>query len=245
MSAVATFAAADARSIARDPLLRMVLVGPLAVGVVARVVVPFAAEQLRERLDFALLPHRPTLVAFLLLMVAPMLFGMLSGLMLLEERENGVLRMLQITPVSLRGYLTWRVVAAAGATAAVLLVALPVSGLLEIGLTGALPAVGLAALVGPVFALFFGAVATDRLEGLALMKAISLVVFAPLIAPYVTGPIEALPALLPTYWPSAVFLRAADAQAVFWPTVFGGAYLAVWLAGAAFLLERRAHRRGL
>ena len=108
MTAALVYVRADLRAVVRDPLLRLVLVGPPALTALARFGVPPLQRVLAVRAGVDLTPHLPTVAAFLFTMVVPMLFGMIAGLLLTEDRDAGVLQALLVSPVSLRGYLAAR-----------------------------------------------------------------------------------------------------------------------------------------
>lgn len=230
MHAVAAFASADARSVRRDPLLLELLLGPpVLVAVLALV---------RDR--FGLDALTPLVASFVLVVFVPYTVGVVIGLLLLDDRDGRVLEVLRVTPLSLRGYLAYRAGLAVVVSALNLLVWVPASGLLPGQAIGrAVPSLLCASLFAPVPALLFATFARNKVEGLAVLKAGSLLVFLPLAAWFVDSDWQLLFGVLPTYWTVKSFWQAAAGEPWAPFAVAGLAYQAVLLRG----LLRRADRR--
>lgn len=237
--APAGYATMDLRSIARDPMLRLILAGPVALAAVARWGVPWLEGFVATRTATSLVAYRPLALGLLLPMVVPMLFGMLAGLRLLEDRDTGAVEVLAVTPVGAAGYLRYRAVTAGLAATLALALTLPISGMLEVSPALVVPAVVLGGLVAPVFALLFGALASDQLEGLAVMKGSTLVLLAPLLLGVVEGVWTAPLYLLPTGWPVLALWHAADGARLAWTTAAGMVVVGAWLVGAWRVARRR------
>jgi fluoroquinolone transport system permease protein len=81
----------------------------------------------------------------------------------------------------------------------------PLAGLSETSLPQVVLSASVAAPLAPIYALFLGTFAANKVQGFALAKAIG-VVFVPCVAAYfVTGPWQSAFGLLPHYWPLKVF----------------------------------------
>ncbi len=243
MNAIRTYAEADGRAVLRDSMIRIVLLAPLAIAILARFGLPIIERYTLRRYGFDLTAHREALLVFLLIIVVPMLFGMVAGLLLLDDRDDGLVRVLLITPVSLRSYLWWRSGAAGVLSVCFLLVVVPLSGLLAAPYGRIVPAILLTGPVAAVLALVCVALARDRLEGLAVMKALSLIVLAPALLPFVNGPGEAL-AALPTGPPAALALRASTSENLTLSFLVAVLVVGAWLWCASFVAQRRIHHRG-
>lgn len=233
MNALAAYASADLRSVWRDPFTRLLLAGPLLLVVVVRLAEPVIARGLAAETGVRAADHHALAAAFLLLMLLPFLFGSLMGLLMLDQRDEGVLTALRVTPVSLRGYTLYRSALATTLTGVALLAALPVSGLLTVSLVAALPAVALSALLAPLPALLLAGLAANKVEGMAVLKAMGLPLFSPVVAGVIDAPWRWVFAVVPTFWPAETLWRA-DAGTAVWPVVLtGGAYLGVLVAWSA------------
>lgn len=242
MSRVGALARSDLRSIGRDTLLLPLLVSlPLLVLAVRLLAVPATAWAAARGLD--LRPHHPFIVAALLAVDVPLSLGSIVGLLLLDERDDGSLKALRVTPLGLAGYARYRLAGAAAFAFVVVLVGLPAVGLLPGAVVlAALPAVLPACLVPAVVGLALVNVAADKVEGLAVAKVIALVLAAPLLAWWFPDRWwSPLLALSPTYWPiQALWGAAAGGPA--WPWALVGLIYNLALFGV--LSRRFLHRPG-
>ncbi len=132
------------------------------------------------------------------LLVPAMLIGWVTGFLLLEDRDDGPLLALDVTPVGKSGFFAYRVTVTALVTAAVTLAAvrlvLPDSGW---GLTLLLSA--LVASNAVLVAAVLPAVARNKVEGLALTKLINIASAVPLLA-IIPSPWRYLGGIVPSYW---------------------------------------------
>jgi fluoroquinolone transport system permease protein len=231
--------AIDARSVARDPLLRwMVVITPL-LGLLLRLAVPPVASGLHQRLAFDLEPYYALIVSFLPVAVAGMI-GTVVGFLLLDQRDDGTLTALLVTPLSLRDYLRYRLVVLLLASIALSCLALRLAGLRPTTPLQLLVSSIVAAPLAPLYAMFLGSFAANKVQGFALSKAIGIV-FLPCIAAYFVVPSWQLAfGVLPQYWPLAVFWlfdRGAVGQALAHAAAGLG-----WQAVVLALLARRLER---
>jgi fluoroquinolone transport system permease protein len=177
----------DAHSVRRDALLRWFIFLPLLLVIVFRIAMPLATRLVWDRLTFDLHPYYQLAASFLYLMM-PLLVGMLLGFLLLDQRDDHTLTALQVTPLTLNGYLAYRISHLAAALCA--------------------------APLAPMFALFTAAFAQNKVQGFAVMKAASVVNIPPFIAYFIPGQWQWLFGLVPTYWTVKVYwlLQAGDPQ---------------------------------
>jgi fluoroquinolone transport system permease protein len=217
---IRTLSPLDARSILRDPLLRWVIALPLAFALALRGAIPAMLGQVIARLPFALDigPHYQPLVSYALLLFAPMLAGTVIGFLLLDLRDDGVLAALRVSPPRLRGYLLYRLalptlVSLVLSPALFLVAGLPAGG--PAGL--ALAALG-AAPVAALYALLLGAIAQNKVQGIALMKLSGLLFILPALSRYAPEIWQLPLALVPTYWPARMLwaLQAGTPDAWFY-----------------------------
>ena len=223
----------DTRSVRRDSMLRWMFVVPIFLAVITRYAVPAIDAELTERLGFDLSPYYTLILSFLVLMV-PQFFGLVVGFLLLDQRDDQTLATLQVTPVSARQLVTYRL-----ATPVVLSVPMTI---LVFALAGVLPfkwpaviagALG-GALFAPCYALVLATFAHNKVQGFALAKGTGILVMPAIAAWFVPMPWQFLVGVVPTYWPLKAYwvLQAGDAHG--WLYVLAAAsyfgLLMVWLA---------------
>lgn len=211
-AAVHSFARADRRTLVGDVTLLLLLGSvPLLTGVL-RLVATVGIGWAERRYGVPLAHHLPLAAALLLVLHTPVMFGSLTGLLLLEDRDAGLLGPLAATRASLSTLLVYRLAATAVLTTVALAACLPLSGVGHVaGATGHISAAVAGGAVSVVPALLLAGVATTRVQGVAVMKAIGLPLYLPLVTWFVAGPAIWLAAPVPTAW--VVWAAWADTPA--------------------------------
>lgn len=236
MVALRAFGANDLKSIKRDSLLIYMLIIPPIMVLAVRLLVPWLTGRLAESFGFDLVPYYPMLLSFFFVLQLPLLFGLLVGLLILDERDDDTLTALRVTPISMTGYALYRGGAAALLSALYVIIALPLTGLTPYALLPAvIPVAVLSGILAPFFGLVIATFATNKVEGLALMKALGFFLLGPLAAYFIDSNWRLLLGVLPTYWPAEAFWVASEGGN-FWPYVAIGAIYNVLLV--ALLLRR-------
>lgn len=210
---------ADIRNVNRDSLLRLILIYPWIIAILLRWVLPFMAEGLADRIDIRL--YYGVLTSFFSIMLMPQLFGYVIGFMLLDERDDGTLLALRVTPLSLNRYLVYKLAVPVLMSVAAVYIFIAVVGLITVPFAPFLPIALLAAVEGPIFALLLASLAANKVQGLAVMKGLSLILVAPLVAYFVAEPWQWLFGLAPTFWPIKAFWQVLAGEA-WWFTVILG-----------------------
>ena len=194
----------DVKSVRRDSMLRWLVGLPIALALLTRWGVPIVTSWLAERYAFDLRPYYPLVMSLLLLMV-PMLVGCVVGFLLLDQRDDHTLTALQVTPLTIGGYLLYRTAVPMVLSVAMMMVSIALAGLVTMRVIPALLAALQAAPLAPLYALFVGAFAANKVQGFALMKATGVLAWAPLLAYFVTSGWQVAFGIDPLYWPVKVF----------------------------------------
>ncbi len=207
----------DAKSVHRDPLLRWMIFYPILLTLVVRWGVPALAVWLKHRFLFDLVQYYPLLMSFVLLLV-PLLFGVVIGFLLLDQRDDDTLTALQVTPLTLNGYLAYRLTVPILLSVVMTMIVFPITGLAKIGYIPLLIASVATAPLAPIFALFYASFARNKVQGFALMKNSGVLIYPPLFAYFVSSGWQWSFGIFPTYWPAKLFwvLEAGDTGAWFY-----------------------------
>lgn len=204
LAAYRSLGAIDLRNVARDPMLRWIVVLMPAFGLFFRFGTPPIAAALERRLGFDLTPYYPLLMSFLPLTVVGMI-GSVVGFLLLDQRDDRTLSALLVTPLSMGDYLRYRFVVLLVVCLALTWLVVPLAGLTDTTWLQVTVAAAVAAPLAPMYALFLGSFAANKVQGFALAKALGIVM-VPCIAAYlVTGPWQPAFGVVPHYWPMKVF----------------------------------------
>jgi fluoroquinolone transport system permease protein len=216
---------ADLRNILRDPMLRWMILFPLALGLLVRLGAPVLDGALAARYGTGLAPWHPLLLAFVILSI-PMLSGMVIGFLLLDQRDDRTLAALQVTPVPPSAYLAYRLALPMALSLLLSLAVPPITGLPLPGAPALAAAALLAAPIAPFYALLLGALAANKVQGFALTKAAGVLLAAPVAAWFVGGPWQWLFGAVPLFWPAKLLWMAMEDAS-------GMAMAACFLAGLA------------
>lgn len=192
----------DLRLAWKDPVLMAVLIGPLMLLLLSRWGYPVADNWLDVNYSFQLEPYRG-FTASLLVTTIPMLTGMLTGLLMLDERDENMIAYYAVTPLTNKGYLLYRLTLPFLLCTVLSIAYLTLSNLSEDGVVS-LFVILLLALEAPLFSLILAAFSANKVEGLALSKIGGLFIAGPVVATFVPGAWQVLGVWLPTYWPAKV-----------------------------------------
>jgi len=212
--------AGDLKLVFRDSLLQFLVVYPVLLGLLTRFLVPVVTARVTR---VGLVQYHVLIGSLVITLQVVMLAGTVLGLMVLDEKDNRTLIALQVTSVPLRHYMAYRMGLhmAFSLLASLLNVVLLNSflphpdwgGMIQVAILGFLPL--------PVYVLFISSLAQNKVQGLALTKALGPFIILPVIAYFVPEPWQWLFGLVPTYWPAKAY----------WLLMAGDAFGSVLLAG--------------
>ncbi|WP_048147838.1 ABC transporter permease [Palaeococcus ferrophilus] len=182
------------------------------------------------------------LLALLVLVFIPMIFGMLPGFMMADEKEEKTVQALQVIPISSETFLAYRLTWASIATA--ILVAISPKILdIEIPRKGLLAIIAFFLFEAWTYGLMIASLSESRMQALTVGKVLGWLLFLPpaikLIVVWrnLSTDWSEFTAFLPTYWAYKLFegIPKADYNS-FLP---GLAVHAVWLFVFVWLFKRR------
>lgn len=213
---LAGLARADLRILSRDGFLGFLLFYPLILTLILRLALPVANTRLADRFDLS--AYYPLILGYQFVLLVPIMFGVMAGLMLLDEKDEHTLVALRVTPLPRGAWLAWRLVPPYLLGVFYALLLLWAVGLHPGSLWPVVPVALVVAIEAPCFALFLSAFANNKVEGLAFMKAMGIFLVAPLVDWFFDAPWTALLGIFPTYWPvKAYWLSGAgELGAPFW-----------------------------
>ncbi len=185
---------ADVYNIIRDPMMALMLVLVM--------LLPLATWWWRVEMDTYVLntfniDGISVYVSSFVLLLTAVLMGWMTGMLLLEDRDDGPLLALEVTPIGKNGFLLYRT----GITALFAFLASLVIGKLllnqHFGLQLFLAV--LIALEAVIITFALLAMANNKVEGLALSKVLNIAALIPLMALVPSG-LRYLAAWIPSYW---------------------------------------------
>ncbi len=185
----------DVRNILREPIMLLVLafaILPLLLFVL------FQKPMNKAALNAWNIEEISRYVAPLVLLMPAYLIGWITGFLILEERDEGPLLALSVTPIGKIGVASYRAALASFIVGAIALISMPLlfpkAGLLIIMIM-----VTLCAMQATMVNFILPAIAKNKVQGLAMTKVINLFSLAPLLA-FIPSPWRFLFAPVPGFW---------------------------------------------
>jgi hypothetical protein len=207
---LAALLAADAMNVSRDPMLIFATV----LSVLPSIGLWLAKDSIDAAGVSAGIESLSLLFIPLALLLPAFLIGWVTGFLMIEDRDDGPLLAIDVTPVGKGGFLAYRLVVSAGLSAAITIMALhllvPAAALwLKLLLLATIPAdTALSAIV-------LLALARNKVEGLALTKLTNLASIVPFAA-VIPSPLRFVAAIIPTYWLGELLGLPGKAAAPAW-----------------------------
>jgi fluoroquinolone transport system permease protein len=242
MSAVAAFGRNDLRTVRRDTLLVMVMIGPFGYAA-ALWFLPALTGYLAQGWAFDLTPYHSLIISAFCVLGPPLLLGAVLALQLLDERDQNTLVALRVTPVPPAVYPAYRAAVIGVLTAVSVIASLAITGQVPGHvLAMSVPIAVVAGLLAPLIGFTMSALGRNKVEALAVMRVVGLAVFTLPAIPFfiADSPWQLAFGILPPYWPVKAFWEAWEGNDAFWPYALGGlAYHAVLVLVLLRLATRR------
>ena len=189
------------KEIFKDAMLAAMTFLPVFLGVLFRFGVPFVESIIASRTgktDF-LAPYY-ILFDLTIIFSTPVMFGYTGLMVILEERDTGIMRYLSVTPLGIKGYINSRLVflsAIASVYAFVVELFLRISNMNFVPL-----------LLGCAFSFLTGiwliclivSLASNKVEGLAFSKFSGFLILGPFASFFIKDDLKYFAGFLPTFW---------------------------------------------
>lgn len=233
-SPLLALAAADLRGLWRDPMLLFMTAYAVFLALIGRWLIPWLVDS--APFPFDLSPYVVLILTFLAIQTGPLVLGAVSGLILLDERDDGALTALRVTALPMNHYALYRAGLPTLLCALVCVVAVWFVGIVDAPPHRIAVVALLTGIEAPLFALFLASFANNKVEGLALGKIMGVFMFPPMVAWFVEPPWQWLFGIVPTFWPAAAFWQAMAPDGWFWTVAVAG--IATHLVALGYLLRR-------
>lgn len=220
MKKVFTLTLGDMKNILRDPMLLLSMLAPILLTLVLRYGLPVIEDFVMVRFDFDLSVYHVLIMSFALIL-CPLMIGMLTGFILLDERDENLLSYYSITPIGRTGYLLYRLTLPFLLSCLLTNFLIVFSDIHELHLS-LIAIILLVSLSAPLITLFLGVFASNKVEGLALSKLAGFIVIAPIISFFVDSPIAYVAGILPPFWVAEAYSAIYTISAFMWGHLFAG-----------------------
>lgn len=226
----------EGKAIRRDSTLLIFSFVPLLLLAIVRFGLPALFNAIHTP---QLMTEHATFIASILLLMPPAMMGMAAGYLLLDDRDEDLLTYLDVTPLRRSGYLLFKTVAPVVVALVYGGIVLAGVGLVHISFLRALGVLLLAALEAPVVLFLMVAFAGNKVEGLAVGKALNMMSAAPFVVYFLPMPWSGLASIFPQAWVTRLVLAETPEQYLLAFSVGVAVHLA-WIGLAYRLFKRRA-----
>ena len=168
----------DLKQIMRDPIMAALMFAPLFLITVFKLIVVLLVPFILTRTGFDAGPYMDYVFVFVIMMCGALL-GIVTGFMIIDERDGHISELMSVTPLGREGYLFNRLLFAAVSSFIYSLLGYYVLGIVELPIIAVLFAAFLASNYSIVIGLLIFSFADDKVKGLTFAKAINaLSIFA-------------------------------------------------------------------
>jgi len=190
----------DLRQIRHDPMLVLSTVAPILIWGILKYGYPLLATGIENKWAIDINPYFMHSAVGLVTLI-PMLFGIIYGFMMLDERDAGIITALSITPLGKSGYLQMRMIfPVIFSCLAIMIYCLTLNFSEQLTFVQLLILAIILSLNAPILLLFLGAFASNKVEGIAMSKGFGLFLMAILIDYIVPAPYDWLAGYSPLFW---------------------------------------------
>lgn len=230
----------SALQIYRDQMLLLLCVAPFFVGTALKLIIPFADRLMVNYLDFTIKPYYLMVDAFTMTLEA-MMTGIMVGLLMLDERDDGICAYFSVTPIGGTAYLLSRLALPFCYSFATALIVIAYAALGGMDYTLLLAPAVLSSCSGPLMAMLLVSLASNKVEGLAVSKLTGIIIFGIPIAWFAGSWLRTLGYLLPSFWTMELLLQAKASNMAGYIADFAAGLLCVsiWLTGLYRIFIRK------
>lgn len=228
----------DLRNIFREPIMLVMLSAPVLLVAMMKFIVPLAGDLIEKETGFILSDYNQYIETFFMI-ISAMMLGLISGFIILDERDDDILLYFSVTPVTKTGYLFYRVVSSILAVAFVVECIAFISGMRGIHLVKTIPLAFLAASEGPMIALFLVIYAKNKVEGLAMAKLSGFIMLAP-FAILIPSKLNFIAGIFPPFWITKIYIEISSGGSNYFLFIAAGLIIhSLWLY---FFIKRFINR---
>lgn len=185
----------DLRNIIRDRLLVLTtLLMPVIIIIITRLVIPWLSNNIVPLEQFY------PMLFMLMVITIPMMFGFATGFLIMDERDENLLTVLRVMPISRTSYLLYRITFMSTLSLVYILLFPILTGLTDVNLIDYIPIGVLLALFTPVLGLIANIVANNKVQAFAVFKMLGGVFFLPLFAFFIDSDFKYILGIIPNFW---------------------------------------------
>lgn len=219
MSLLTTLLDNDRKIIMREFILVYIMLAPLFMIAIFKWQLPNIVAWAAPYVNLNQYMH---LISLMVVLFAPMLFGLVVGLMMLDERDENVLEAIAVTSISKEFYLSYRLIVVYIVSFFYTFLAMAYFNVHVVSISQQIPLFLLNALIAPFTVLLLVTFSGNKIEGLVYAKAGNFLTWAPIVAYFLSPPYRYIFAIFPTYWTAFAYFAAIDGDSSFMLLILAG-----------------------
>jgi fluoroquinolone transport system permease protein len=185
----------DMRNIIRDRiLLYSAFAFPIALVILCRLILPWISDNVYD------LTRYYSLLFMMFAIMFPMIFGFIIAFLIMDERDENLLTVLRVMPISRTSYLIYRMILMISLCFIFVFLFPVLSGLIDISFIDYLPVAVLFSIFAPVLALIVNNLASNKIQAFAIFKMLGSVFFLPLFSLFIAEDWRYILGIIPNFW---------------------------------------------
>jgi hypothetical protein len=189
--------------------------------------------------DYPMIADYHVLVMMLVGVQTSVIFGFIVAFLILEEKDEQILQVIRVLPISPSYFVLYRVLFALLFSTLSAFIVIRFSG---IAFPGEFSTILLSiqyGLVAPFIALLVATFAANKVEGMAFFKGINLFLLLPIVTFFIKGIWQYAFAVIPTYWTYSFYQKSMGAT-IDWSWYIIGLLVYAIAIGLVFFRFKRA-----
>ncbi|OEF97576.1 ABC transporter permease [Desulfuribacillus alkaliarsenatis] len=183
----------------RDSMLRFMLFYPVLFALIGRYLVPWLADTAGFEVElFA------DVILVVLVLIIPQVYGAIMGFSLLEDRDDKILTSIRVTPLSIHGFLSVRIIIMVALSFIACIFVILFSNIISFTWLQLIVIASLASLLAPFTGLLINSLSSNKIEGFAVMKGVGTLLILPVVSLFFFDAKELMFSPVPGYWPAKV-----------------------------------------
>lgn len=219
----------DLKIIARDRFMLGMLGFVVYIGVALRYLLPWLNTYLAEKqimpgksITMTLADTYPLWIGYFAIFQGALMAGVIFGFLLLDEKDQGTIQAMLVTPVPLTNYLVYRITVPAIIGFFIVIALVYGIGQALLPWWQLLPLAAGASLTASIGTLFFPAVAENKVQGFAMTKFTGIIGWVILGGWFVSEPWQWLLGLFPPFWVCKAYWMALEGRSLWWLALLVG-----------------------
>lgn len=224
---------ADIKLILRERIMVFIMFAPLLIMTLFKIGVPLLNEILIRELSFDLSPYYIYITAMAIIL-SPFLLATLAGFLILDEKDQNLFPLMKITPAGMSGYYFGRLFLPSLVSFIYCIFAVYFICLNRIPFHCMVFCAIITILETVMIALFLGAFAKDKVQGMTYAKGLGILMFPMFFELFNNEALNFVSYITPFYW-----VKKAIEEPVFLNYIIGFVVHVIWLGIVIYLNKIR------